>query len=110
MMPVRIAPSGRVVHRLALALSPAQLAEMLAVRQATAAVGSASPILASHWPTYRALVRSGMVDWDAAPEPFGRGWRRPRVTPLGDAVMMHRVEMDLRRLGALPPEEEGEPE
>jgi hypothetical protein len=101
-------PDGRRVRRLSKALTPKQLAELMAVKRMQL-IGVQSPIMSLYArdPDIGPLIRRKLLDWLPPPEPWGRGWRLPQITALGERVMMDRCEAEMQHV---LPKYEAEPE
>ena len=99
---------GELVSAYARALTPEQLAELFAIKDAALILGTGkSPIAAFHFEgdVLRPLVERGIVESRKAPKGWSKDFRSPVVTPLGERVMLCRAEWELRKGGFWPKEE-----
>lgn len=98
---------GMVVSELSKALTPEQLAEMLALAYMTTGAATGSPHDGSlrKDPVVAPLFKVKLIQ-NVLPTERGytRGFGYWSLTQRGWLVLLSRCEDDLRRLGALPPE------
>lgn len=102
---------GLRIWRLAVTLTKPQLAEMLVIHGLDLwHYKTRTPIMTEHRSneTYAPLIAGGMVLWEPG-GPRGGHWLKskwgvPRLTELGQRVLLCRVECDLTAAGAIPVE------
>lgn len=100
--------NGMKVRRLSRELTGEQIAELIAVKR-LALIEVESPIMSFHGrgPVLKPLISRKLVDWLPPPEPYGRGWRLPKITTLGERVLLDRCECEMQHV---LPKYEPEPE
>lgn len=104
---------GVRVSRLARTLTKPQLHEMLVIHRLDLLYyHNRTPLMSAHQSdeTYEPLITGGMVLWEPG-GPLGGHWLKskwgiPRLTELGQRVLLCRVEYDLTAAGAIPVERE----
>lgn len=95
---------GHRIVATAKTITPEQVAELLAVRLANMHP-SQTPTHRSHWAPggiYAPLVKQKMVIGERVPD-WPRGWKRARLTELGERVLLHIAERAMVETGRMAP-------
>jgi hypothetical protein len=98
---------GIQIWKAAKALTPDQLAELLAVSKTTLAIKGPTFMHKLHrdGETYGPLIESGIIAWGKPPKGFGRNYGSVKLTEFGQHALLCRATWDLRAAGAIPQEE-----
>ena len=104
---------GQRIADLANLVTPEHVAELFAVRLANMHE-TQTPTHPSHWRpdgVYAPLVKAKLIVGEPAPDWSGRGWKRARLTNLGERVLLSVAEqamVETGRMARFEVESEGE--
>lgn len=97
---------GLRIFKYAKALTPEQLAELLALHHTSVDMDAPACIhvMRGKDAVYKPLIARKLILWDRAPAEWSGSFRAASLTKLGQQVLLNRISDELIKAGAIPVE------